>query len=87
MSEKIEMATLSSRGQVCIPSDMREELGLEEGSKILFVLTEGSLIMKKVNMQTFAEITAPLKEAAKKAGLKESDVVDLVHRARKKREK
>ena len=47
--EKIEMATVSSRGQICIPNGIRDDMGLKEGSKVLFVLTDDSLIMKKVN--------------------------------------
>ena len=82
MMEKIEMATVSSRGQICIPNDIREDMGLKEGSKVLFVLADDSLIMKKVNMQTFKEITKPLKEAMEKTGLNESDVPDIVHRFR-----
>ena len=85
MTEKIEMGTVSSRGQICIPNDIRDEMGLKEGSKVLFVLTDGSLIMKKVNMQTWAEITKPLREAAEKAGMKESDVPDMIHRFRAKK--
>lgn len=87
MSEKIEMATVSSRGQVCIPNDIRNEMGLKEGSKVLFVLSDDSLLVKKVNMRTFAEITKPLKDAAKKAGLKEEDVVDIVHKFREEKQK
>ena len=80
MSEKIEMGTVSSRGQICIPNDMREEMGLKEGSRVLFVLTQDSLIMKKVSMQTFEEITRPLREAKK--NIREEDVVDLIHKIR-----
>ena len=80
MAEIIEMGTVSSRGQICIPNDIRENMGLKEGNKVLFVLTDGSLIMKKVNTQSFAEITKPLREAKKK--IREEDVVDLVHRFR-----
>ncbi len=80
MGEKIEMGTVSSRGQICIPNDIREEMGLKEGSRVLFALTGDSLIMKKVSMQTFAEITKPLKEAAKK--IREDEVVDLIHKFR-----
>ena len=65
MSEKIEMATVSSRGQICIPNDIREDMGLREGSKVIFALAGDSLIMKRVSMQTFAEITKPLKDAKK----------------------
>ena len=82
MTEKIEIGTVSSRGQICIPNNMRKELGLIEGSKILFVLTDGSLLVKKVNMQSFREITKPLKEAAKKAGMNESEVPGIIHRFR-----
>jgi len=86
MTDKIEMGTVSSRGQICIPNGIREEMGLEEGNKVLFALTGDSLIMKKVSMETFAEITRPLKEAEKK--IKEEDVVDLIHKIRReKREK
>lgn len=85
MSEIVEMGTISSKGQVAIPSQIRDEMGLEEGSKVLFVLADDTLLIKMVNTKTFAEITKPLKEAAKKAGLREEDVVDLVHRARKKK--
>ena len=81
MPELIEMGTVSARGQICIPNDIRENMGLKEGNKVLFVLTDDSLLVKKVNMQTFAEITKPLREAKKK--IKEEEVVDLVHRFRK----
>jgi AbrB family looped-hinge helix DNA binding protein len=82
MSEKIEMATVSSRGQICIPNSIREEMGLKEGSKVLFALAGDSLLMKRVSMQTFAEITKPLKDETKKAGMKEEDVPDMIHRFR-----
>jgi len=83
MQEIIEMGTISSRGQICIPNGIREEMGLKEGNKILFVLENDALLIKKVTMQTFVEITKPLKEAAKKAEMKESDVESIVSNFRK----
>lgn len=85
MPEIIEMGTVSSRGQICIPNDIREEMGLKEGNKVLFVLNDDSLLVKKVTTETFAEITRPLREAAKKSGMKESDVEGIVDRFRKSR--
>ncbi|MFA4887897.1 MAG: AbrB/MazE/SpoVT family DNA-binding domain-containing protein [Candidatus Nanoarchaeia archaeon] len=85
MNELVEMGTVSSRGQIAVPSEIREEMNLKKGTKIIFFLTDDTLIIKKVNTQSFAEITKPLKDAAKKAGLKEEDVVDLVHKARKRK--
>ncbi len=84
-NELFEIGSISSRGQVAIPSDIRKSMGLEEGTKVLFVLEDETLIMKKVTSETFANITKPLKEEARKAGLKEEEAVGLVHRARKEK--
>lgn len=81
MKEKIELGTVSARGQICIPNNIREEMGLKEGNKILFFLSGDSLIMKKVQMKTFEELTRPLKEAKKK--IEEKDVTELIHKMRK----
>ncbi len=83
MQELIEMGTVSARGQICIPTDIREEMGLKEGNKVIFVLQDESLIVKKVTMQTFAEVTKPLKEEAKKVGFKESEVGGIIQKYRK----
>jgi AbrB family looped-hinge helix DNA binding protein len=82
--EMFEMGSISSRGQVAIPSEIRKQMGLEDGSKVLFFLNDDMLIMKKVTRQSFSEVTRPLKEAAKASGLRESDVNDIVHRFRKR---
>ena len=84
MATMVEMGKISSRGQVAIPTDIRNELGLDEGAKVMFFAEDDTLLIKKVTQQTFAEITKPLKLAAKKAGMKEKDVPDIVHRFRKR---
>ncbi|MBS3075315.1 AbrB/MazE/SpoVT family DNA-binding domain-containing protein [Candidatus Pacearchaeota archaeon] len=84
MDEKIELGTVSSRGQICIPNKIREEMGLDEGSRVLFFLSgEDTLLVKKVQTKTFEEITRPLREAPKK--IREEDVVDLIHKIRKEK--
>ena len=83
METIIEMGKISSRGQVAIPAGIRQQLGLDEGSKVLFFTEDDTLLIKKVSLQTFAQITKPLKLAAKKAGMKEEDVPDMIHRFRK----
>ena len=82
MAEAINMGTISARGQVAIPSDIREKMDLKEGEKILFFLEGDSLMIKKVENLSWGEITKPLREAKKK--IKEEDVVDLIHKLRKK---
>jgi AbrB family looped-hinge helix DNA binding protein len=85
MEDIVEIGTVSSRGQICIPNNIRDSMGLEDGSKVLFLLTNDSLVMKRVTTQTFEELTKPLKEAMKKSKMKESDVADMVHKFRKTR--
>ena len=85
MGTIIEMGKVSSRGQIAIPVDIREQLGLDEGTKVLFFTEQDTLMMKKVTEQSFAQITKPLKLAAKQAGLKEEDVPNIIQRFRKKK--
>ena len=86
MARIIELGTISSRGQIAIPSSIRGELELTEGEKVLFVLEGDTLIIKKVmTKKTWAALTKLLREAAKKSGLKEADVVDIIHRMRKEK--
>lgn len=81
MSEMLEMGKVSSRGQIAIPADIRKEMGLEEGSKVLFFLEDDTLLIKKVSAQTWEQITKPLKQEKKK--IKQSEVDRLIHEMRK----
>lgn len=85
MTTSIEIGKVSSRGQVAIPAEMRKNLDLKEGEKVLFFSEGDTIVMKKVTMGSFREVTEPLKAAAKQAGLKESDVPDIVGRFRHSR--
>jgi AbrB family looped-hinge helix DNA binding protein len=83
MGEIIEMGRVSSRGQICIPNSIRESMHLEEGSKLLFMLQDNILMVKKMDASSFADLTKPLKEAVKRSGMKEGDVNGIIHRMRK----
>ena len=82
-TELVDMGKVSSRGQIAIPSEIRKQMGLSDGSKVLFVLENDMLLMKRVSSETFSEITAPLRRAKKK--IKEEDVSSFVHKIRKRR--
>ncbi|MBU2590326.1 MAG: AbrB/MazE/SpoVT family DNA-binding domain-containing protein [Nanoarchaeota archaeon] len=82
METIIEMGKISSRGQIAIPSDIRNQLGLTEGTRVLFMLEDNVLFMKKVIPESFAELTEPFRKANKK--IKEGEVSKLVHKLRKK---
>lgn len=81
MTNVVDVGTVSARGQVAIPTDIRDKMGLKEGEKILFVLENDTLLVKKVSALPWAEVTRPLREAKKR--ISEDEVVRLVHKIRK----
>ena len=82
-SDIIEMGSISSRGQIAIPSNIRTELGLEEGSKVVFTLKDNSVIMKKITATSWSELTKPLTTIPKT--IPESEVSNLIHKLRKEK--
>lgn len=51
------VVTVSSKGQVVIPKQVREHLGIERGDKITFVLeTEGKVELKATKYPTIASL-------------------------------
>ena len=80
MAEVIEMGKVSSRGQIAIPVDIRNEMGLEEGSQVLFFLEDDTLLIKKVSKQTWGDITRPLRKMSKK--ISQENVNGLIHKMR-----
>jgi len=87
MAEVIEMGKISARGQIAIPAEIRREMDLQEGQRVLFVLENDTLMIKKITSQTFSQITKPLKEAMKKTNLQEKDVPELLQQFRKSKKK
>ena len=87
MAEVIEMGKISARGQIAIPAEIRREMDLQEGQRVLFVLENDTLMIKKITSQTFSQITKPLKEAMKKTNLQEKDVPELLRQFRKSKKK
>ncbi|MEM2122800.1 MAG: AbrB/MazE/SpoVT family DNA-binding domain-containing protein [Candidatus Bathyarchaeia archaeon] len=48
--EKLDVAVVSSKGQVVIPQSLREKLGIEPNSKLLVYGYKGAVIMKKLEV-------------------------------------
>ena len=81
MTGLLEMGTVSSRGQIAIPIDIRKEMGLRDGSRVLFLLEDDTQTIKKVSAETWGMLTEPLRKVKKK--ISEEGVSDLIHRMRK----
>ena len=76
---------LSSKGQVVIPEEIRDRLGLKPGVRFVVLAEHGVVILKTIEPPPLAEFDALVTKArrqARKAGLRKSDVAKAIHRAR-----
>jgi AbrB family looped-hinge helix DNA binding protein len=76
---------LSSKGQVVIPEEIRNRLGLEPGVQFVVVGDRDVVILKVLqapDIAEFDELAGRARKAAKRAGLKKSDVKEAVGKAR-----
>lgn len=77
---------MSSKGQVVIPEDIREQLHLKEGDQFVVIGQGDTVILKTITPPSMNEFKDLLKEArisAKKVGLTENDVKSAIKKVRK----
>jgi AbrB family looped-hinge helix DNA binding protein len=46
----METTRLSEKGQIVIPKDFREKMGLKPGSRFLVIATEDSIILQRIEV-------------------------------------
>jgi AbrB family looped-hinge helix DNA binding protein len=86
MSANIATTRLSSKGQVVIPEEIRESLGLKTGVQFVVIGKGNSVIFKTITPPSFDEFEDLLVNArkqARKAGLKIADIGKAIKRVRK----
>ncbi len=85
---QIATTKLSSRGQVVIPEEIRSRLGLEAGVQFV-VIGEGDVVILKAihppDRSEFDSVVERARKAARKAGLKRSDVAEAIERVRREK--
>jgi len=81
-SNEPEVTTVTSKGQITIPSSLREQFGLEQGTKLMVVPTEYGLVLKKVDLPSVEEFQQRVEERAKAVDISSENVSKLVHEAR-----
>jgi len=85
--ENIEITSISSRGQVVIPQNLRERLRINTGEKFVVIGENNTIVLKKLEMPSFNGVDKLLKktrEFTKKKGLKESDIKEAIKNVRRK---
>jgi AbrB family looped-hinge helix DNA binding protein len=79
---------MSSKGQVVIPEEIRDRLGLKAGSQFVVVGNKDMVILKAISplsMKDFDELIAEARRQAKRAGVRRSDINAAVAAARRRR--
>lgn len=59
-------ATLTSKGQVTIPADIRKAMGLEAGERVVFTQLEDGTTVMRAKTRTVLELKGLLQAAARK---------------------
>ena len=75
----MEIAKLSSKGQITLPKEIREKLCLKEGDKVMFIEKEGEIIMLKSAENVINEMREAMNGEAERLGLESiDDVVRMI---------
>jgi len=82
----MELAKLTSKGQITIPRDIRNRMNLKKGDKILFFEENGKYFLQNSNSIVLSEFQKAMEGAANEAGFNSTEDVDnYIKNLRKKR--
>lgn len=80
--------TLSSKGQVVIPEEIRVQLGLEAGAQFVVIADRDVVIFKLLeppSLKEFATLVGRARQVAKATSLTRADVANAVKKVRRSR--
>lgn len=80
----MEIAKITSKGQITIPVDIRKRLNLKDGDKVIFIEEGDRVIMQNSSVVALREMQQAMEGKAERLGLKtEDDVVAIVKEVRR----
>ena len=82
----MEIAKVTSKGQITIPIAIRKALGLREGDKVLFMEQDGHVVMVNSTLEAIRRAQDAFVGEAERVGLSdEDDVVNMLREFRRER--
>ena len=79
----MELAKVTTRGQITIPLAIRKKLGVKDGDKVLFLEENGRVIIENPTMIALKKAQDAFAGEAERLGLKtEQDIVDMIKTVR-----
>ena len=83
--ESLATTRMSSKGQVVIPEEIRDRLGLKAGTQFVVVGNRDVVILKAISspsVKEFNDLIGQARQQARRSGLRKSDVEATVTRVR-----
>ena len=81
----MELAKVTSKGQVTIPVEIRRKLGIKNGDKVLFIEESGRVYMMNASMDALREAQRAFAGEAERLGLEnDDDVMAMIKELRNK---
>ena len=82
----MELAKLTSKGQITIPKEIREKLRLRNGDKVFFVEEKGKIYFENASQAALDRIQEGLRDQAPNTNFKtEEDVIAYIKALRNER--
>ena len=79
----VDNAKVMAKGQITLPKDIREALGVKTGDRVTIISQDNQVIMMNSAVYAMKMLQSSMEGEAKKAGLRsDEDVVDLVKKIR-----
>lgn len=82
---KFDITSLSSKGQIVIPQNLRKELGMVTGIKLMIFTDGANLLIKPVQppkMENFQKLVKESREFVKSKKIKKADVKKIIKKVR-----
>jgi len=82
----LDVITMSSKGQLVIPREVREEMGLEKQDKFVIVHDKDSILLKRISREEANKAMLKLMDTIankfKQAAIKKSDIANEIRKSR-----
>ncbi|MCC2625413.1 MAG: transcriptional regulator, AbrB family [Burkholderiales bacterium] len=85
--DRVLTTRLSSKGQVVIPEDIRNKMGLHLGDQFLVLADKDVVILKAIsmpNIDDYKNLISKARKSAKQSGLTKESLKSIIQNARKK---
>ena len=82
----LDVITMSSKGQLVIPREIREDMALEKQDKFVVVHDKNSILLKRISKEeankAMLRLMNNVSDKFRKAGIKKSDIKKEINKSR-----